>query len=109
MTSKSFFTSNDKQWFEPTGHCRGPWHAEHCHAGPPTGLLARSAELALPDKQLVRLTVNLLRPIPFAGFRISTEITKQGRNVSLARSSLLDSDERLCANSESLHLSLIHI
>ena len=105
MTSESFFTSSDNEWFKPTGHCRGPWHADHCHAGPPTGLLARSAELALPDKQLARLTVNLQRPIPFEGFRIFTEISKQGRQVSLARSYLQDSDERVCASSESLHIA----
>jgi len=64
--SDSFFTSVDNIWFSPTSHTRGPWDENACHAGPPTGLLARAVEHALPEQRLTRLAVNLLRPIPFS-------------------------------------------
>jgi len=82
--TNAFFTSVDNQWFEPTSHTRGPWDVNACHAGPPTGLLARAAELALPDKRLVRITVDLIRPIPFSGFSVSANVTRSGKTVSTA-------------------------
>ena len=60
----------DVEWFTPTDHCRGPWDADACHAGPPTGLLVRAMERAVPDVRLARVTVDLTKPIPMAGFRI---------------------------------------
>ena len=87
--TECFFTSEDNIWFQPTSHTRGPWHEDHCHAGPPTALLARAVEQLNPAQRLVRITVNLLRPIPHAGFRITSEITRQGRIVSTATACLL--------------------
>ena len=58
----------DVEWFEPTDHARGPWDVDACHAGPPTGLLARAMERALPDVRLTRITVDLAKPVPMAGF-----------------------------------------
>ena len=73
----AFFTI-DGEWFRPTDYCRGPWDPNACHAGPPTGLLARASEQLVPDQQLVRLTVDLTRPIPHAGFRIDAAVDPQG-------------------------------
>ncbi len=103
--SGSFFTSEDKQRFKPTSHSRGPWDENHCHAGPPSGLMARAAEKLLPQQQLVRMTINLLRPIPFAGFTVNAEVSKQGRMVSLCNTSLLDDNGKPCAHAESLHVT----
>lgn len=99
-----FFTIID-EWFKPTSHTRGPWHEDHCHAGPPTGMIARSIEQLNPEQKLVRLTVNLLRPIPFAGFRISAEITRQGRIVSTSSASLIDADNKVCATAVALQMT----
>ena len=87
--AKSFFTSTDNDWFTPTEHTRGPWDEHACHAGPPTGLVARALELLVPAQRLTRLTVNLQRPIPYSGFRILTNITRQGRTVTLTEACLL--------------------
>ena len=100
----SFFTT-DSEWFIPTTHTRGPWNVDHCHAGPPTGLIARALELALPGHRLTRLTVNLTRPIPFAGFRIDASITREGRIVALAEARLIDRQETVCATASSLHMA----
>lgn len=101
----AFFTTADGEWFEPTAFTRGPWDPNACHAGPPTALLARASELAIPHQDLVRLTVNLVRPIPFSGFRISSEVTRPGRTVSTTKMVLFDADDREVVTAEGMHLT----
>ena len=100
-----FFTTDDNLWFQPTEHTRGPWHEDHCHAGPPTALLARAIEQLNPQQKLVRITVNLLRPIPFNGFRIDANLTRQGRIVSTSAATLTDADEKICATATALQMT----
>jgi hypothetical protein len=102
----SFFTTMDGDWFQPTEHTRGPWNEHACHAGPPTGLLARAVERLLPDQRLTRLTVNLQRPVPFAGFCISARITRTGRTVSLSEATLLDDSGKVLITASGLHLRI---
>lgn len=104
MTDDSFFTLSDDGLFLPGDHSRGPWNPGHCHAGPPTGLLARALEQQLPDQRLTRITVDLLRPIPMAGFTVEADIVKQGRSVSRTVATLLDTDGRECATAAGLHI-----
>ena len=103
--AKSFFTSTDNNWFTPTEHTRGPWDEHACHAGPPTGLIARALEQLIPEQRLTRLTVNLQRPIPYSGFRIITNITRQGRTVTLTEASLVDNDGKIKITAAALHLT----
>jgi hypothetical protein len=103
--TESFFTTADGEWFQPTDPCRGPWDPNSCHAGPPTGLLARASELLLPDQQLVRLTVELTRPVPFAGFSIGAETTRAGRTVSTTSISLLDGSGRTVVTARGMHIT----
>lgn len=102
----SFFTTDGAtggaERFTPTEHARGPWHAEHCHAGPPTGLLARAVERLVPDRRLTRLSVTLSRPIPHAGFRIEAGVTRAGRTVSLVAARIVGDDGRAAATAEAL-------
>lgn len=99
----SFFL-RDGERFRPTDHARGPWRAEHCHAGPPTGLVARALERLVPGKRLTRLTVNLTRPIPHAGFRVEAELGREGRVVATSVARLVDDDGRVVASAEGLHV-----
>ncbi len=103
--SESFFTSSNDEWFQPTEHTRGPWDEDACHAGPPTGLLARALEKLLPAQRLTRLTVNLQRPIPFSGFRIRSTVTRQGRTVSLSEAHLLDGNDKVIITAAGMHLT----
>ncbi len=61
----TFFTSSRRQdgseWFSPTDHARGPWDPDACHGGPPTALLVRALERAVPG---MRLAARLGRPRP---------------------------------------------
>ena len=103
--SDSFFNSTDDDWFVPTEHTRGPWDEHACHAGPPTGLLARALEQSLPDQRLTRLTVNLQRPIPFSGFRVESTVTRQGRTVSLSEARLINGDNKVVITAAGMHLT----
>ena len=103
MLHASFFTRSN-EWFLPTDATRGPWDPEACHAGPPTGLLARASELAVPDQQLVRVTVEISRPVPMAGFRIETDVVRSGRSVSVTESTLIDRAGKACGTSRALHV-----
>lgn len=103
--AECFFTTDDNHWFKPTSHTRGPWHPDHCHAGPPTALIARAIENVNPSQRLVRLTVNLIRPVPFAGFSISAEITRQGRTVTTCAATLVDEEQKVCASAIALQMT----
>ena len=107
MTS-SFFTVDEvdgSEWFRPTDACRGPWSADACHAGPPSGLLARAAERLFPQQRLIRLTVDLVRPIPHAGFSIVAEVSRSGRTVSTSSLAILDADGRTVVTATSMHVA----
>ncbi len=91
--AEAFFVTDDGVHFQPTEYTRGPWDANACHGGPPCGLLARAAERLAPDKQLVRLSVELIRPVPMARFKVEAEVFRAGRTVTIA-------DLRLVAGSK---------
>ena len=103
--TRAFFTTADGVWFAPTPHARGPWDADACHAGPPTGLIARALEALAPEPRLVRLAVELTRPIPFAGFTIDAEIIRRGRTVATSRAVLRDGDGTACVSASGLHVT----
>lgn len=82
---------------------RGPWSTEHCHAGPPAGAIARSVEIvAGRDKLLTRLTLDLIRPIPIAGFRVDVEMRREGRKVSTAAAVLSDLNGKPCVTATAM-------
>jgi hypothetical protein len=98
-------TTGAGDWFQPTQFARGPWDAAACHGGPPAALLARAAERALPELALARLTVELIRPVPMAGFSIATEIVKAGRATGTTQSVILDADGATRAVAAGLHIA----
>lgn len=98
----TFFTSDDNIWFTPTAHARGPWSEHHCHAGPPTGLIARAIEFLVPTQRLTRLTVNLTRPVPHAGFSVDATLVRQGRTVSITTADITDGEGKVCATAHGL-------
>ncbi|ASJ71743.1 thioesterase family protein [Granulosicoccus antarcticus] len=103
-SSTSFFTTLDGLWFQPTEHTRGPWDEHACHAGPPTGLLARAVEQLFPEHRLTRLTVNLQRPVPFDGFHVHASIVRQGRTVCLSEAHLVDRSGKTVITAAGMHL-----
>ncbi len=95
----------DVEWFTPNDHTRGPWDAEACHAGPPTGLLVRAMERALPNVRLARITVDLAKPVPMAGFHIGAEVTRHGRTVGATRAAIIDVSGVVRATAIGIHIA----
>ncbi len=102
--TEPFFHVEPDGTFLGTDQARGPWDAAACHGGPPTALLARASELAAPTQRLARLTVDLLRPVPLAGFTIDTEVLRAGRTTTGTTLELRDRNGRLCARATALHV-----
>lgn len=103
--SRNAFFHRDGEFFVGNDAARGPWSTDACHAGPVTAVIAGAIETVVPDKQLARITVSYVRPIPMAGFRVSAETAGAGRSAASARATLLDREGRLCAAAQSLHLA----
>jgi len=107
--TETFFTSRRRadgtEWFDPTDHARGPWDPDACHGGPPTGLLVRAMEHVLPEMRLARISVDLGRPVPMAGFSIVTEVTRAGRATANTSASLVDADGKVRATAIGMHLA----
>jgi hypothetical protein len=64
---------------------RGGWSDDAQHGGPPCGILARAVEnvATLEPMQVVRLTVDLTRPVPLHPLHIETEVVREGRRVQV--------------------------
>jgi Thioesterase-like superfamily len=87
----------DEAFFNPEGDrfvatelTRGPWYAGAQHAGPPAALLGRAIERfgARDDVQVVRLTFDILRPVPIATLDLATTLLRGGRSVEVIGASL---------------------
>lgn len=106
---ETFFTADLRadgaEWFRPTDHARGPWDPDACHGGPPTGLLVRALERALPMR-LARISVDLGRPVPMAGFTIVTEVVRAGRATANTAAIIVDGDGRPRASATGVHVAV---
>jgi len=101
--SNAYFTTKNGVRFFPTDHARGPWDADACHAGPPTALLVRAMERIVSDQRLARITVELMRPVPMAGFEVQAEVRRLGRSVTFSAAEILDED-RVYVRAGGMHM-----
>lgn len=69
----------------PTQLAVGPWSPDALHGGPVAAVAARAAELVDGggEFQLVRLTLELLRPVPLTALRTTSRVVRPGRRVQL--------------------------
>jgi hypothetical protein len=69
----------------PSELTRGGWSDDAQHGGPPSGILARAIESAptLAPMQVVRFTVDLIRPVPLEPLRIETSVVREGKRIQL--------------------------
>lgn len=95
--TESLFEADGERWV-PTELARGPWSPEALHGGPPAALLARAIEAHEVDApmQVVRLTVELLRPVPVAPLSLSVRMGPGGRKVQRVEASLHAGDREVC-------------
>lgn len=87
---QAFFRSSGDGRYESTELTRGPWDEGAQHAGPPSALMARALEQCEPrdDAQVVRVSVEILRPVPIAPLEVSAEVLRPGRRVELLGASM---------------------
>lgn len=74
-----------------TEYTAGPWDPGLQHGGAPTALIAWAAE-SIPTRepmQVMRITVDLLRPVPIGALQLQTEILREGRKIQLCAVTLL--------------------
>jgi Acyl-CoA thioesterase C-terminal domain/Acyl-CoA thioesterase N-terminal domain len=74
----------------PTDLTRGGWTDHTQHGGPPCGILARAVEAVptLVPMQVVRFTVDLIRPVTLDPLRIETEVIREGKRIQLVDGTL---------------------
>ena len=86
------FFRRDGELLLPTELTRGPWDPGAQHAGPPAAAVARALELHSggEDKQVGRVTFEILRPVPIAPLRIEVRTVRPGRSVELLEAVLSD-------------------
>jgi Thioesterase-like superfamily len=71
--------------FLPQPITQGPWSPDAQHGGPVAALLARTVE-AVPaptPMQVVRLTIELLRPVPLTPLTTTAAVVRPGKRVQL--------------------------
>lgn len=77
--------------FVATSLARGPWDPRACHGGAPAALLAAAVDRipAPVPMQGVRLTFDLLRPVPVGvPLHLDIEVVREGRRIQLADATL---------------------
>lgn len=86
----AFYLPDGDGRFTATELTRGPWDADAQHAGPPAALLARAIEArsAIDGGQTVRLSYDILRPVPVAPVRIEARTLRPGRRVEQLEATL---------------------
>ncbi|MFV1963498.1 MAG: thioesterase family protein [Acidimicrobiia bacterium] len=87
----SFYTKRG-EIYTPTDYVTGPWDTDHCHAGPPCGLLMHSIHAVDPAMGISRVTFEIERQIPKLPVATHTEILRGGRKVQLVRGQLIGTE-----------------
>ena len=76
---------------ETSAFAGGPWNPKLQHGAAPSSLICWAVE-RLPSPvpmRVVRLTVDLMRPVPVAPLTIETEVVREGRKIQLVSVKLL--------------------
>jgi hypothetical protein len=90
MTEAIFERRADHFW--ATDLARGPWDPNAQHGGAPAALIGGELEKLdpHPDLKLVRITYELLKPVPLGELHLSAEIVRPGKRVQLLEATLSD-------------------
>lgn len=98
--AEAIYTRDGPDRFIPTELARGPWDPDAQHGGAPAALLAGLLERLPADGEapmaVVRLTYELLRPVPLTPLEVTTRVARPGRRVQLLEASLSADGEEVC-------------
>ena len=80
--------------FVATTLARGPWDPNAQHGGAPAALIGGELERfdSNPDLRIVRITFELLKPVPLGELYVHTEVARPGKRVQLLEASLRSPD-----------------
>lgn len=81
MTAPESFFVFDGSQFVATEFTRGPWDPGLQHGGPPSALLARAFESLAGPMCVVRLSIELVRPVPIAPLIVRAETSRAGKKA----------------------------
>ncbi|MEW6641533.1 MAG: thioesterase family protein [Pseudomonadota bacterium] len=78
-----FRVDGNRVWTSPLAG--GPWDPRAQHGSPPAALVAWIAETmpAPVPMHVVRLTIDLMRPVPVGPLTFSSEVVREGRKIQL--------------------------
>jgi hypothetical protein len=86
----------DGSSYVATSLARGPWDPGACHGGAPAALVAAAVDAApsLVPMQGVRLTYDLVRPVPVGvPLNLDTEVVREGRRIQVVEVRLATTDD----------------
>lgn len=110
MDGDSFFLRHDDDFFEATEWTRGPWNPKHQHAGPPSALVAgRLAEMLEDSFRIVRMAVEVTRPVPIGKLRLERSFRREGRNVRAMMGLLFDEGGKLVMTTDALAIAEVDL
>jgi hypothetical protein len=86
----AFYLPLDDDRFIATELTAGPWDGELQHGGPPSALLARAVEQTPSERPstVVRMSVDLLGPVPVGPVAVTSRVLRPGRSVELVEAEL---------------------
>jgi len=96
MAAEAFFV-RDGNRFVPTELTRGPWDPKAQHGGPPAALLASILEGCerREDMMMVRITFEILKPIPLVPLTATVKLLRGGRSVHVVAGALSAGSEEI--------------
>lgn len=98
--------------FVPTALTIGPWDPRLQHGGPPSGLLARAIDVFGDDHEqfrVLRITVDLLRPVPLVPLHVRVEPLRLGREAQWLTATLVGPHERTYAVAHALRVRTVDV
>jgi hypothetical protein len=107
--SEAVFTP-DGDRFVPSAVARAGWYDDALHGGPVAALFARQIErvASATPMMAVRLTVDLMRPVPTRPLSISTTVVRSGRRIQVI-DAVMAADGVAVARASALRIRLADI
>jgi hypothetical protein len=89
--SPAFYVAIGDDRFISTVHTSGPWDPGLQHGGPPSALAARAIERESPSwpATVVRMSVDILGPVPVAELVVRSRVLRPGRSVELVEAEVV--------------------
>jgi len=107
---EAFFRQVDRNRYRASASTTGPWSESHQHAGPPSALVAgRLQDLLGAHHPVVRVYVEVTRPIPIEVLRLETRLRRDGRTAKFASASLYDEADQLVMSAEALGIAKVEL